>query len=685
MPTPSRHVFIPTKNECIKMYEMLVLARFLGEALSKRKDQFTPIKVFTGLGGEAISVSVAAASKPEDLFAPDHRATGALLKVFTPKEIVCQDGAFAESIYGGYDFGIHIGDTKRGFIRFISDMAANVAVGAGVIDGAQYIRNFIDKKSSGDCPVLFAFLGDGAMSHGNAHSAFKFATTRKLPVVFVMYNNGLAIRTGTEYQSPLLDLAPTAAGYGMPARTINPHYDVITNWRAVSYAREYSAAGNGPYFLEFRSECRESGHSELESSEMHNYVARELRAEEIGRNPLEHFTLQLKLMRYVDDDTERKIKEKAKLQVAEAFDAMKTYTAPSKLRPAFAPVAKISTTHNKSARKIKYWAAINEAMKQTMEIEPRIRVFGEDVGSGGVHGVTKDLAKIFGPERCFHTALDENGIFGYATGLALAGNIPCPEVQFLPFLDYAAGILKHYAGTQYPVTGEPMHMVIRAPGGSGFSSNECHQKMSEAEWAHAGGFKIVCPATAYAAKGLLASALLHEKNPVIYIEQISHYGDEGIVPEELYFLPIGEACIAREGKHLSIVTYGAMMVERCLNAAVLLEKEGVSAEILDLQTIVPMDMNSIINTAQKTQKMLVVHESKTDFGIGKHIISFMSEFVETVRRDARQKDDLLLKDFYVGMKHLGAKEGPVPSHPALEKLRVPQIRDIVEAAKELLK
>ena len=229
-----------------------------------------------------------------------------------------------------------------------------------------------------------------------------------------------------------------------------------------------------------------------------------------------------------------------------------------------------------------------------------------------------------------------------------------------------------------------MHMVIRAPCGGGFSSNECHQKMNEAEWAHAGGFKIIFPATAYAAKGLLATALLKEKNPIIFGEQISNYGKKDIVPEELYFLPIGKARIARQGNNVSIVTYGALMVERVIKAAELLSLEGISAEIIDLQTIVPMDNETIILSATKTEKVLIVHEAKSKFGVGAEINRLISDFVREVRNDAGRGSDLYLKDFYIKTKILGAKDGPVTAHPALEKLRLPQVEDIVGEVKELL-
>jgi len=681
--TPTRKRFIPTPEEYLKMYELLLRMTLFGRELDARKDEFIP-KVFTGLGQEAIAVGAISAAENYDWFALDHRATWGLLGLgFSEEELLCQQGAFAESLYHGYDFGIHIGDAKRRVIRFISDMGANVAVGTGVIDAVYYWRDLILKKDQDKHPVLFAFFGDGAMSHGNMHSAFKLATTRHLPIIFVLNNNGLAIRTGVEYQSPLPSLAPTAAGYGMPAETIDPNYDVFKNWRAVKRAADYCRTeNNGPYFLEFKAECRDSGHNAYETSEMARYIPRELRLEEHGRNPLAHCALSLKIMRLLDDAKEKELTEKVEARIKEAFEAKKNFTPPSKLRPVFketifTPIA-LGDAFSQTTRELTYGGAINEALRQAMEIYPNLRVFGEDVESGGVHGITKGLVKLFGRERIFHMLLDENSIMAFMIGQAIGGVLPCGEVQFLTFIEYMMALLTRYASTHFAVTGENLRMVLRAPYGGGFSSNEEHEKMIEASLAHAGGLKVVCPATPRAAKGLLLQAFA-DGNPVIFLEQISHYGKKGIVPEERYQIPFGEAEVRIEGRDISLITYGALMVERTLKAAEILRASHISAEVLDLQTIVPMDKKAILESVTKTSHALIIHEAKTAFGVGAEISRIISEEVLDIKKSCGPQFAMQLY-----AKVLGAKDGPVTAHPELEKLRMPQVDDIVEAAKGVL-
>ena len=679
---------MPTKEEHLAIYKLLLRTSMLNSALDKRRGEL-PLKIFTSLGQEAISVGAVMAANPEDWFCPSHRDLGVLLgRRFSEDEIICHAGAFKESLFQGYDFGPHIGSLERHVIRFISDMAGNAPVGTGLIDAIYYIRDVIKKENDDVNPVLLAFFGDGAMSDSNAHSAFKTVSTRKLPVLFIINNNGFGIKTSVEYQSPNIELARTVEGYGIKSRTEYGN-DVVLVWRAVKESLEAIRTGHGPHCIEFKT-FRVSGHNADETAEMSGYAPRELRTEWQGRDPLELYTDILKKKhRILDESLEEKLKSEAEAVIASAFEKIKSYSPPEKLHADFAesPVsvtALESQPRIKSKRIISYGKAINEALRQAMESDIRIRIFGEDVGSGGVHGITKGLEKIFGDSRIFNTSLDENGFLASAIGMALAGLISSPEVQFFPFIKYGMGILTNFAGTNHAITGEKLSIVLRAPFGGGFLSNQCHQECLEAFFAHSGGFKIVCPATAYAAKGLLLSAF-RDGNPVIFMEQISHYEKKGEVPEEPYLVPIGQAETLIEGEDISFITYGAMMVERTLKAAEILKASGISAEVVDLQTIVPMDTETILRSATKTGRALIIHEAKTKFGVGTEITRSISEYVDEIRRDAFQRNIKGLKNFHIGLKVLGAKEGPVTASKALEALRIPGVEDIVSRALEILK
>ncbi|KKT42069.1 hypothetical protein A2W54_03490 [Candidatus Giovannonibacteria bacterium RIFCSPHIGHO2_02_43_13] len=670
--TPRRKIFIPTPEEYLLMYRRLAEMTYFGKMLDERKEEFKPLKVFTGLGQEAIYVgAMLAAESSYDLLAPDHRSTCALpIWGITEEEIIAQYGAYAESLYGGYDFGIHIGDIKRRTIRFISDMGANTTIGAGVIDGIYYLRDYIDKNGADENPILLAFFGDGAMSHGNIHSAFELASTRHLPVIFILNNNCLAIRTPNEYQNPEPEFAKRAAGYGMHTRTIFGN-DTVLVWRTVKEAAHRIRSAKDPHpphFIECQT-VRVSGHNAHETGEMWKYFPRELKREWEGRNPLELFSLLL-LSQKEDVFNEKKKQEllsAAKEKIEKAFEIKKKFTAPSKLRPTFKPSIQVPATPASVERELRYGDAITEALCQAMDINPKIRIFGEDVELGGVHGITKKIFEKFGSERIFNMPLDENCIVAFMIGQALSGVVPCGEIQFFPFTEYGLAFLTRFAGTHFAVTGENLRMVLRAPCGGGFVSNEEHQKMIESSLAHAGGLKIVFPSTAFDAKGLLLSSL-SDGNPVIFCEQIEHYTKKGLVPIEPYYVPIGKAALRKNGEDISLITYGALMVERTLKAAEILKtSHNINAEILDLRTIVPMDKEAVLESVDKTSRALIIHEAKKDFGVG-------AEISDLINRE-------LFDKLWAPVERLGAKEGPATARQELEILRLPQVEDIVKAAK----
>src|SRR3989338_3510569 len=477
--TPRRKLFIPTPEEYLLMYRRLAEMTYVGKILDERKEDFKPIKVFTGLGQEAIYVGAMSAAESYDWLAPDHRSTCALpIWGFSEEEIIAQYGAFAESLYGGYNFGIHIGDTKRRVVRFISDMGANTAIGTGIIDGVYYMRDYIDKNGADKNPVLLAFFGDGAMSHANIHSAFEMASTSHLPIIFILNNNCLAIRTLTEYQNVGEEFSPRARGYGLRTHKAVFGNDIVEVWRTVKTALDQirnSKDPHPPHFIECNT-FRVSGHNAHETGEMWKYVPREHKREWEGRNPLELYSLLLMSQKeeVFNEKKKNEILAGARAKIEKAFEAKKNFTAPSKLKPVFIDnhPPEIVLPAMLTTRELSYSAAINEALKQAMEQDPKIRVFGQDVGQGGVHGVTKGLIEKFGSERIFNMPLDENAIMAFAIGQALAKLIPCCEIQFLPFIEYAMALLTRFAGTHFSITGENLGMVIRTPCGGGFSSNE---------------------------------------------------------------------------------------------------------------------------------------------------------------------------------------------------------------------
>ncbi|PQD94964.1 alpha-ketoacid dehydrogenase subunit beta [Pradoshia eiseniae] len=271
--------------------------------------------------------------------------------------------------------------------------------------------------------------------------------------------------------------------------------------------------------------------------------------------------------------------------------------------------------------------AITDALRTEMRNDPKVLVFGEDVGvNGGVFRATEGLQKEFGEDRVFDTPLAESGIGGLAIGLGLQGYRPVPEIQFFGFvfevMDSIAGQMarmRYRSGGRYhsPVT-------IRSPFGGGVHTPEMHADSLEGLMAQTPGVKVVIPSTPYDAKGLLISSI-RDNDPVIFLEHMKLYRSfRQEVPEEEYTIPLGKADVKREGTDLSIITYGAM-VQESLKAAEQLEKEGISAEVVDLRTISPLDIETIIASVEKTGRAIVVQEAQKQAGIASQVVAEIND------------------------------------------------------------
>ncbi|MGX6443705.1 alpha-ketoacid dehydrogenase subunit beta [Neobacillus sp. K501] len=326
-----------------------------------------------------------------------------------------------------------------------------------------------------------------------------------------------------------------------------------------------------------------------------------------------------------------------------------------------------------ATRQITYLEAVREAMSQEMRENNDVFILGEDIGVyGGAFGVTRGMIEEFGPERVRNTPISEAAIAGAAIGSALTGMRPILELQFSDFITIAMDqMVNQAAKTRYMFGGKgKVPMVLRTPAGSGTGAAAQHSQSLEAWMAHIPGLKVVQPSTAYDVKGLLKAAI-DDDNPVIFYEHKLLYRTSGEVPEEPYKIELGKADIKREGTDVTIVAT-AIMVHKALEAAAELEKEGISVEVVDPRTIVPLDKETIINSVKKTGRLIVVHEAVQRGGFGGEIVSVVAESEAFDYLDAP-------------IKRLGGKEVPIPYNPTLEKAAIPQVPDIIAAVRETVK
>jgi pyruvate dehydrogenase E1 component beta subunit len=322
-------------------------------------------------------------------------------------------------------------------------------------------------------------------------------------------------------------------------------------------------------------------------------------------------------------------------------------------------------------RQLTYAEALREALREEMKQDPSVFVMGEDIAEhGGVFTVTKGLLEEFGPGRIRNTPISEAGFVGAAVGAAMAGVRPVAELMFIDLVGLAMDQLANQAAkARYMFGGKTrVPMVLRAPGGSGRSNAAHHSQSLEAWMVHVPGLYVVMPSTPYDAKGLLKTAIRSD-NPVVFVEHKSLYFVKGPVPENEYTIPFGIADIKRPGRDLSIIAT-SMMVHRSLEAAEQLSALGIDAEVVDPRTLKPLDVDTLVGSVRRTGRVLIVVEAcKTG--------SFASEIAATLGEEAFDYLD-------APITRLAGEDVPIPKNNRLEKRAVPQVEDIVAAARELL-
>jgi pyruvate/2-oxoglutarate/acetoin dehydrogenase E1 component len=322
-------------------------------------------------------------------------------------------------------------------------------------------------------------------------------------------------------------------------------------------------------------------------------------------------------------------------------------------------------------RELTYLEAIREAMTQEMQRDEDVFLLGEDIGVyGGAFGVSRGMIEQFGPERILDTPISEAAIAGAATGAALMGMRPIMEIMFMDFLTISMNQLVNQAAKIHFMFGgkASVPLVIRTPAGSGTGAAAQHSQSLEAWFVNVPGFKVVTPAAPADAKGLLIAAI-RDNNPVLFMEHKLLYRSKGPVPEELYEIPLGQAEIKRSGKHLTIVSY-SIMTARALEAADQLAAEGIEVEVVDLRTLKPLDKATIIQSVIKTERVLIVHEAPLTGGFGGELAAVIASSEAFDRLDAP-------------IVRLGGKDTPIPYNRNLERASVPQVEDIVQAARQL--
>jgi 2-oxoisovalerate dehydrogenase E1 component len=635
-------------------------------------------------GEEAVAVGAISVLRDDDLITSTHRGHGhchargdSLAK--TPQEKQEHLNKMMAELCGrvtGYCKGrggsMHIADVERGNLGATGIVGGNIPVATGAA---------LAVKMQGQDRVVLCFFGDGASNTGNFHESLNLASVWNLPVVYIVENNLYGMSVPFAKASKLPDVAARACAYGIPGEVVDG-MDVLAVRAAVRKAVERARRGEGPSLIECKT-YRWFGHSR---SDPCVYRTREEEEQWKKCDPIVVLKERMKAEGIATEeeilDVERRAA--AAIKTATDFALNSPLPHPSELyQDVYAPskttAADIEAERqlrqrvrsDPSMRQIPYWQAINEALREEMDRDPRVFVMGEDVGIyGGAYGVTRGLIEEYGPERVRDTPISEAIIGGAAVGAAMAGMRPVAEIMYIDFTPLAMDqIANQGAKNRYMFGGKTIvPMVIRTEGGTGRSIAAHHSQSLEALWLHFPGIYVVMPATPYDAKGLLKAAI-RDDNPVMFIEHKMLYKVQGPVPEGDYLIPLGVADVVREGSDVTVVAYSRMRY-LALEAAEILAKEGISVEVIDPRTLKPLDLETIVNSVKKTGRLVGVTEAyKTG--------SFISELFTLVNEAAFDYLD-------APMVRVAGADVPIPMSEPLEAAAIPSTEQIVAAIRSIL-
>ncbi len=651
------------------LYERMVLLRRF-ETLAQiacRKGE-TPGFLHLYIGQEATAVGICAHLGPADWITSTHRGHGhALAKGMNPNILMAELYGKSEGCCGGRGGTMHLYDRSIGLFGTNGIVAAGIshAVGAG-----------INARAQGKDHVGVAFFGDGAINHGGFHEAINFAGVMKAPAVLVCENNLYATATPLSSTTLNPEVATKAAAYGIPGMAVDGN-DVVAVWYAMATAVSRARSGAGPTLIEAKT-YRTVGHHEGDP------VAGTYRTQaEVDdwakRDPIATFRARL-LGEFASASTEAldaiDARIEAVVQDAVAFARRSPEPDPATAaqhvyaEPLNPTEALIQTAPSRTV--LTGWLdAVRDGIAEEMRRDRRILYFGEGTGErGGSFAHTKGLWAEFGADRMVDTPISEQGFTGAALGASVTGSRTVADLMFADFLFEAAGqIVLQASKLRYMSNGQMnAPVVLRVGSGALRSAGPHHSGSYHPMWGNVPGLIVCMPSTPADAKGMMKTAL-RASDPVIMLEPKALFSSKGEVPEGDHLVPFGVARIARAGRDVTIVSAG-QLVHRSLAAAETLAADGIEVELIDLRTIMPLDVTTIAASVAKTHRLLVVDEGFGAFGVGAEIAQSMNELAF---------DDL---DGPVGRLHTDPQSHPFA--PALERAMLVDADKIVAAVRSVI-
>ncbi|GBF19268.1 MULTISPECIES: alpha-ketoacid dehydrogenase subunit alpha/beta [Arenibacter] len=599
----------------LKLYQRMLKPRLIEEKMLILLRQGKISKWFSGIGQEAIAVGVTSALRPDEYILPMHRNLG----VFTTRNIplhrlFSQWQGKGNGFTNGRDRSFHFGTQEYKIVGMISHLGPQLGVADGIA-----LADLLKQNNK----VTAVFTGEGGTSEGDFHEALNLAAVWDLPVLFCIENNGYGLSTPTNEQYRCENLADKGIGYGMESHIVEGN-NILEVYSQVDFICNSMRKNPRPVLLEFRT-FRMRGHEEASGTK---YVPQQLLDAWEEKDPIvnfENFLLEEKILSaHLIETFKNEIYAEIDYDLKKAFAENEIEVDETKeLKDVYKEFDYQQINHNSTTKNIRLIDAVSQGLKQSMERHENLVVMGQDIADyGGVFKITEGFVEAFGKDRVRNTPICESAVVSAAMGLSINGVKSVVEMQFADFVSTGFNPVVNYLAKVHYRWGEHADVVIRMPCGAGMGAGPFHSQTNEAWFTKTPGLKVVYPAFPYDAKGLLATSI-NDPNPVLFFEHKGLYRNiYQDVPEDYYTLPFGKASLLREGADITVVSYG-LGVHWALES--LNDNPDIKADLIDLRTLQPMDMDAIYTSVKKTGKLIILQEDSLFGGVASDICALVVE------------------------------------------------------------